>query len=212
MDIGHVGRVGSSGHGGLDNGRAQLAATVHQSRTDTACAARSGRLDSESGSNGRGCSCRPGRLQLRSRVRVFCARAAPALWAVDGLQRRSRLARCRPVTAGTGSRPWSRRSRRPAGHGSRHPPHSRAASGTGFRGGVGRRGSGFQHPISRPRGRTLKRSLEASVGCYYASQSAAEASTVAFVTPLQKRTITQSVLPILQRSYIIIYRLGFESL
>ena len=182
--------------------RAMVTSGGLEAAVTTVSTARSVHLDSEGGSNGRSCSCRPGRLQLRSRVRVFCARAAPALWAVDGLQRRSRLARCRPVTAGTGSRPWSRRSRRPAGHGSRHPPHSRAASGTGFRGGVGRRGSGFQHPISRPRGRTLNRSLEASVGCYYASQSAAEASTVAFVTPLQKRTITQSVLPILQRSYI----------
>ncbi len=107
------------------------------------------------------------RSQLRSRKRAFRERAAQARRSVearaaDQATQRGATCHCCHYRACHGRRrghgPWSRWSRR------RHLPRlarclsqrSRrriAASWPGFRGGVSRRGSGFHHPISRPRSR-----------------------------------------------------------
>ncbi len=155
----------------------------HSGTTGTACAVRSGHVDSdaaeggagEGGSNGRGGSCCqcPGRSQLRSRKRAFRERVAPAWRAMEARADGSATQRGNTCNGGHGRHganhgqrrdhcPWSRRSRRRS---RRHPWLSRrlsqrslwrrAASGPGFRCCVGSRGSGFHHPISRPRGREL---------------------------------------------------------
>jgi hypothetical protein len=89
----------------------------------------------EGGSNGRDCSCRPGRSQLRSRKRAFRERAAQARRAVEAQLSGERPASAvtagtEPVTAGAGVTAPGHGGHG-AGHGASHGLHGAGHSDHG---------------------------------------------------------------------------------